>query len=218
MVFFNREHAGELLAAKLERYKSCNGVVLGVPRGGVPVACRVAAALHLPLDLVMVKKIGHPLQPEYAIGAVSLTERILVPHSEVSDDYIEERTAAIRQKMKAQYRSFRGDSVSVDLKGKTVIVVDDGIATGNTLMAAIQMLRKQEPAAIIVAAPVSSSSAQYKLQQVADAVEIVSVPAHFSGVGQWYEEFQQLTDEDVRAEILKFNTGQSTNTGQSNNT
>lgn len=218
MVFFNREHAGELLAAKLKQYKSCNGVVLGVPRGGVPVACRVAAALHLPLDLVMVKKIGHPLQPEYAIGAVSLTERILVPHSEVSDDYIEERTAAIRQKMKAQYRSFRGDSVSVDLKGKTVIVVDDGIATGNTLMAAIQMLRKQEPAAIIVAAPVSSSSAQYKLQQVADAVEIVSVPAHFSGVGQWYEEFQQLTDEDVRAEILKFNTGQSTNTGQSNNT
>lgn len=218
MVFFNREHAGELLAAKLKQYKSCNGVVLGVPRGGVPVACRVAAALHLPLDLVMVKKIGHPLQPEYAIGAVSLTERILVPHSEVSDDYIEERTAAIRQKMKAQYRSFRGDSVSVDLKGKTVIVVDDGIATGNTLMAAVQMLRKQEPAAIIVAAPVSSSSAQYKLQQVADAVEIVSVPAHFSGVGQWYEEFQQLTDEDVRAEILKFNTGQSTNTGQSNNT
>lgn len=207
MIFSNRTEAGRLLARKLKKYAGSDAVVLGVPRGGLPVAGAVAAELGLPLDVVMVKKIGHPHQPEYAIGAVSLSDRIIVPHDEVSDEYIEERTAAIRQKMVAQYQYWRGDKPAPSLAAKIVIVVDDGIATGNTLMVAVQLLRKKMPAKIVIAAPVSSAQAASQLAEMADELVTVFIPPQFRGVGAWYEQFEQLSDEDVRQYLAAFEKG-----------
>jgi predicted phosphoribosyltransferase len=171
--------------------------VLAVPRGGVPIAYVVAKELGFPLDIVLTKKIGHPLNSEYAIGAVSLTDRFIVPHEEVPDEYIERQTAVIREKLKTMYKKYRGEKEPEPVKGKTVIVIDDGIATGNTLMATVKMLRKGEPSKMVVAVPVASSSAVEKLSKEADEIVCLLVPELFYGVGAFYEVFDQVSDEEV---------------------
>ena len=198
------------MAEKLKKYQGQAGVILAVPRGGVPVAYAVAKELGLPLDLVLTKKIGHPMNREYAIGAVSLTDSFVIPHRGVSQFYIDREIKTIRERLKEMYRKFMGDKEPESLAGKTIIVIDDGIATGNTLMGTINMLRKDRPSKIVIAVPVASESAVQKLSEVADELVVVSIPEEFYGVGAFYENFEQVSDEEViyyldkwRREIMK---------------
>lgn len=196
-MFRDRIEAGLLLASKLKKYQNDPGVILAVPRGGVPVAYAVAKELGFPLEVILTKKIGHPMNPEYAIGAASMHDYIVVPHDNVSQDYIDNEVVKIRRKLKEMYVKFMGDKDPEDLKGKTVIVVDDGVATGNTLLGTVDMLRKSDPSKIIVAVPVAPASAVNKLNQVVDEVIVVLVPENFYGVGSFYEDFEQVSDEEV---------------------
>lgn len=190
--------AGLMLAARLQKYKDKAGVILAVPRGGVPVAYAVAKELGLPVQLILTKKIGHPLNKEYAIGAAGLSDYFVIPHDNVTDDYIEEELTRIRTRLREMQKLFMGNKVPLSLEGKTVIVVDDGIATGNTLLGTINLLRKSKPGKIVIGVPVASGKAIEKLSEVADEVVAVLVPDEFYGVGAFYEDFQQVTDEEVK--------------------
>jgi putative phosphoribosyl transferase len=196
-MYADRIEAGLILAERLKKYAGETGIIMAVPRGGVPLGYIIARELHLPLELLLSKKIGHPNNPEYAIGAVSLTDRVLIPHAGVSDAYIESETTRLRQKLRENYIKFMGDKNSSNLENKILIVVDDGIATGNTLMSTIQMLRNSKPAKIIVAAPVAPQSAVNKLSKVVDELVIPLIPKEFYGVGSFYEDFTQVSDDDV---------------------
>ncbi len=190
--------AGLMLAARLQKYKDKAGVILAVPRGGVPVAYAVAKELGLPVQLILTKKIGHPLNKEYAIGAAGLSDYFVIPHDNVTDDYIEEELTRIRTRLREMQKLFMGNKVPLSLEGKTVIVVDDGIATGNTLLGTINLLRKSKPGKIVIGVPVASGKAVEKLSKVADEIVSVLVPDEFYGVGAFYEDFQQVTDEEVK--------------------
>ena len=197
MYFRDRTEAGLLLAEKLKKYKRQPGVVLAVPRGGVPVAYEVAKQLELPLELILTKKIGHPMNKEYAIGAASLTDYFVIPHEQVSDAYIHEETGRIRRKLREMYIKFMGDREPEPLAGKTVIVIDDGIATGNTLLGTIQVLRKSNPGRVVIAVPVASPQAVEKLSRQVDEMIVLYAPEAFSGVGAFYEDFSQVSDQEV---------------------
>jgi putative phosphoribosyl transferase len=196
-MFQDRLEAGILLAAKLRKYKAEPGIVLAVPRGGIPVAYAVAKELGFPIDIILTKKIGHPLNKEYAIGAASLTDYFVVPHDNITVDYVEEEVKNIRKRLREMYTKFMGDRDPISLQGKTVLVIDDGIATGNTLLGTINMLRKSQPRKIVIAAPVASASSIQKLSLEVDEVITVLVPEEFYGVGSFYEDFDQVTDEEV---------------------
>ena len=196
-MFRDRIDAGLFLAERLKKFKGDPGVVLAVPRGGVPVAYSVARELNFPLDLILTKKIGHPRNEEYAIGAASLSDYFVIPHANVSDDYILQEVERIRTRLKEMYKKFMGDREPENLKGKTVIVVDDGIATGNTILATVNVLRKSEPAKIVIAAPVASKTAVQKLSKEVDEVIAVMIPHEFYGVGAFYHNFTQVGDEKV---------------------
>jgi len=196
-MFRDRIEAGLLLAAKLKKYQGDPGVILAVPRGGVPVAYAVAKELGFPLEVILTKKIGHPLNKEYAIGAVSLTDEFIIPHPEASQEYINDEIERIRKKLKEMYQKFMGNKEPENLGGKTVIVIDDGIATGNTLLGTINMLKKNKPGKIVIAVPVASVKAIQKLGKEVDEIISVLVPKHFFGVGAFYEDFEQVSDEEV---------------------
>jgi predicted phosphoribosyltransferase len=196
-MFRNRTEAGMLLALRLQKYQNDPGVILAVPRGGVPVAYEVAKELGFPLEVILTKKIGHPMNPEYAIGAASLSDYFVVPHDIVSQDYIDNEVLKIRKKLKEMYVKFMGNKEPEDLKGKTVIVIDDGVATGNTLLSTIDVIRKSDPAKIVIAVPVAPESAVSKLSKAVDDVVVVMIPESFYGVGSFYEDFEQVNDEEV---------------------
>ena len=196
-MFRDRIEAGTLLAAKLKKYKNTSGIVLAVPRGGVPVAFAVAKELGFPVEVVLTKKIGHPMNKEYAIGAASLTDYFVIPHENVSEKYIQEELKLIRANLKKMYARFMGDIEPTDIKGKTVIVIDDGIATGNTLLGTVHVLRKGKPGKIVIGVPVASKSAMRKLSTEVDEVVAVMVPDEFHGVGAFYEDFGQVSDEEA---------------------
>lgn len=204
-MFRNRIEAGLLLAAKLKKYKNAKGIVLAVPRGGVPVAYIVARELDLPIEVVLTKKIGHPINKEYAIGAASLTDYFIVPHENVSEEYIQKELKQVRSRLKEMQQTFMGDKQPESLKGKTIIVIDDGIATGNTLMGTINVLRKSDPAKIVIAVPVASRNAVQKLSKEVDEVVSVIIPEEFHGVGAFYEDFEQVSDEEVMVYLGKLN-------------
>ncbi|HVX48814.1 MAG TPA: phosphoribosyltransferase family protein [Chitinophagaceae bacterium] len=204
-MFRNREDAGAALAAKLVKYKGSGGLILAVPRGGIPVAYAVAKRLSLPVEIVLTKKIGHPLNKEYAIGAASLNDYFVVPHEMVTDEYIVNEVEKIRSRLKQMYKQYMGDKQPCDVAGQTVIVIDDGMATGNTLMATINVLRKGKPAKIVVAVPVASQSAVSRLNGQVNEVIAALVPQHFEGVGAYYENFEQVTDEEAQAYLRKLN-------------
>ena len=196
-MFPNRLEAGLLLAAKLIKYKNDPGIVLAVPRGGVPVAYAVATELGFPAEVILTKKIGHPFNKEYAIGAASLTDYFIETHQDVSEEYIQDELRTIRNRLKEMQIRFMGNIAPTHLKGKTVIVIDDGIATGNTMMATVNFLRKSHPGKIIIAVPVASKMAVQKLAAVADEVVVILVPDEFYGVGRFYKDFEQVSDEEV---------------------
>lgn len=198
--FLNRTEAAKGLAVELQRLHLTNGVVLAIPRGGVPVGFEIAKALHLPLDIFLSKKIGYPDNPEYAIGSVTLDSMALTADApEVGPEYIREQTELIRQNLQARYKKFRGNQPPLDVRGKTVILTDDGVATGNTLFAAITALRKQNPEKIIVAVPVAPPDTAEKLGGVADVLICLMTPDDFHAVGQYYQDFQQVDDDEVLA-------------------
>jgi len=203
-MFRDRIEAGRLLAAKLRKYKNDAGIILAVPRGGVPVAYAVASELGFPIEIILTKKIGHPVNKEYAIGAASLTDYFVVPHENVTQEYIERELRSIRARLKEMYVRFMGDSVPENLKGKTVLLIDDGIATGNTLMGTINVLRKSKPGKIVIGVPVASRSAAQKLSKEVDEVITVVIPDKFHGVGAFYEDFEQVTDDEVMFYFDKF--------------
>lgn len=186
-----------MLAEKLKKYRNKEGLILAVPRGGVPVAYAVARELGFPVDIVLTKKIGHPINKEYAIGAASLTDYFVIPHEYVSDEYIHSEVEKIRRKLKEMYSTFMGNKEPENQEGKTIIVIDDGIATGNTLLGTVNVLRKGKPGKIIIGVPVASAEAVEKLSKEVDEVVAVLVPDVFYGVGAFYEDFEQVSDEEV---------------------
>ncbi len=200
-MFLNREEAGNLLADKLINYSNNkDAVIVAIPRGGVPVGAIIAKRLNLPLEIVLSKKIGHPFNREYAIGAVTLKSRILsdsVPG--ISKRYIEEETAKIRKILEQRYQTYYGKQTPLNLKNKDVIIIDDGVATGNTLISSVQLIELQQPSSIIVALPVAPPNALKKIKKL-DAVSIticLSTPLNFQAVGQFYEDFNQVNDQEV---------------------
>jgi predicted phosphoribosyltransferase len=206
MLFRDRTHAGQLLAAHLLPFADRGDVVvLALPRGGVPVASEVAAVLHAPLDVIVARKLGLPGQPEFAIGAVAGDVAIL--NQEIVDylDLDAGDIAAIARRESAEIeRRSRVYRVRppVELKGRSVIIVDDGLATGNTMRAAVGAVRKQLPGRVIVAVPVAAASTCEQLRADADDVICLRTPAPFRSVGQWYANFRQVTDDEVRALLL----------------
>jgi predicted phosphoribosyltransferase len=203
MIFKNRDEAGKLLAKKLVSYKGTNTVILAIPRGGVPVGSIIAKQLHLPLEIELSKKIGHPINPEFAIGSVTLHGVTIDPRLKgVSEEYIQERSKKIAEELNKKRVLFMGSQEPIDLKGKMVILVDDGVATGNTLMASIHTIKKRKPKKIIVAIPVSPKNTALQLEELVDEFICLQIPSDFHGVGQFYDDFTQVSNEKV-IELLK---------------
>lgn len=206
MRFRDRAEAGRLLAQKLQHFANKPGVlVLALPRGGVPVAAEVARALGVPLDLFLVRKLGTPGQKELAMGAIA-TGGVRVLNNEVIRlmRIREEEVATVsteeQREMERRERLYRGERPAAVVKGQTLILVDDGLATGSTMHAAVAALRKQQPARIVVAIPVAPPSTLGEFAVDADEVVCVLAPDEpFHGVGRWYRDFSQTTDEQVRA-------------------
>lgn len=202
-MFKDRHEAGKLLAEKLSEYKNTNTIIFAVPRGGVVVAYEVASKLNVPLDLAIPRKIGAPKQPELAIGAVAqdgttVLDNQLVRQLGVSRDYIEEEARQQIEEIERRLKKYRGDLKQYpNIKNKNVILIDDGIATGATIKAAILSLRKQEPASIIIAIPVGPADTIDSLREEADKVICLETPQTFYAIGQFYQDFTQTTDEEV---------------------
>jgi putative phosphoribosyl transferase len=203
-MFKDRIEAGNLLAAQLSAYKSDQGVVLAVPKGGVPLAYVVAKELGFSMELVFTKKIGHPNNKEYAIGAASLSDYFVVPHYDVSEEYIQDELKVVREKLQRMQDKFMADHKPENLNGKTVIIVDDGMATGNTVLSTISLIKKSKPAKIIVAVPVASRSAVQLVSKEADEVIALKTPPDFSGVGVYYENFNDVSEQEVLLYLEKF--------------
>lgn len=203
MRFANRFHAGKALAEHLLHFENdLNALVLGLPRGGVPVAFEVAERLNLPLDVFLVRKIGVPFRRELAMGAVSIGNIQLFNH-ELIDQLsigardIEEATAREAEELNRQDELFRHGRRAPTIKGKTVILVDDGLATGSTMAVAIKALRLQNPLRIVAAVPVGAAASCRSLAADADEVICAVHPEHFIAVGTWYEDFSPTSDEEV---------------------
>jgi putative phosphoribosyl transferase len=201
----DRKEAATLLSAKLEKYQSSDAVILAVPRGGVPIGYEISKNLHLPLDIILSKKIGHPLNKEFAIGAVSLDSSFIDEHPDISAAYIENEIKKLRASLLEKYNLYMGDRKPTDVKGKIVILVDDGIATGNTLLACIAMLRKSKPKKIVVAVPVVPFDTVGAIQQKADEFVYLIASKNFRGVGGFYEDFEQVNDDEVIRMLLVAN-------------
>jgi putative phosphoribosyl transferase len=205
MYFINRKDAASQLIPLLEKYKNEDVVVLAVPRGGVPIAYYIAKKYNFPLDLLMTKKIGHPFNPEFAIGAVSNEGHLVDETQNVPAGYIEEKVSSIRKNLMEKYEQLMGSKQPLNLKNKTVIIVDDGIATGYTILSSIKMLRKQEPKKIIIAVPVAPPETSKTIKKEVDDFICPYMPQPFFGVGQHYGDFSQVTDEEVIAFLKELN-------------
>lgn len=203
MRFQNRTEAGQLLAEKLAAYANRPDVlVLGLPRGGVPVAFEVAKALNVPLDICLVRKLGVPEQPELAMGAIA-TGGVMVLNDNaiqwqgISKEAIDTVAATEQQELERRDRIYRGDRPIPDVSQRTIILIDDGIATGSTLRAAIATLRQQQAECIVVAVPVAPSSTCNELKAEVDKVVCLITPESLCSISLWYEDFSQTTDEEV---------------------
>jgi putative phosphoribosyl transferase len=204
LTFKNRTEAGKKLAARLLEYRSQQPLVLALPRGGVPVAYEVAAALDAPLDVIVVRKLGAPGQPELGIGAVvdgdhpqSVLNEDVMSLLHVSDSYLQREVAVELQEIRRRQERYRGGQPPAPIEGHTVIVVDDGIATGGSVRAALRGVRRAQPQRLVLAVPVAPPETIAALQSEADAIVCLSTPEFFHAVGQFYANFTQTTDEEV---------------------
>jgi erythromycin esterase-like protein/predicted phosphoribosyltransferase len=203
--FRDRKHAGQVLAERLRGYAGRDDViVLGLPRGGVPVAYEIARALDAPLDVFLVRKLGVPGHEEMALGAIAtggvrVLNKGLIESLGVPLEWIEAIDARERQELHRRERVYRGDRPPPDVAGRTVILVDDGLATGSTMLAAVHAVRADEPARVVVAVPVADPEVCEALRDVADEVVCALTPQPLRAVGAWYEDFSQTTDDEVRA-------------------
>lgn len=206
--FRDRMEGGRLLAQRLTQYANReDAIVLALPRGGVPVGFEVARALHAPLDVFVVRKLGVPGHEELAMGAIAsggvlvlepeVVEQLAIPSYVISEVAAREQRELLRRE-----REYRDDRPEPDLRGRTAILVDDGLATGSTMRAAVKALRKRQPAKIVVAVPVAAPSSCAELAPEVDEIVCARAPEDFRAVGEWYEEFGQTTDEEVR-ELLQ---------------
>jgi putative phosphoribosyl transferase len=204
--FQDRAEAGRLLGAELATRKlAANTVVLALLRGGLPVGVEVAEALKAPLDIVVVRKIGVPWQPELAMGAIAGGTRVLnhrlIRALRISSDEVEAVVARESKEMDRRERLYRGGLPAPNLQGRSVVLVDDGLATGSTMVAAARHVRSVQPDKLIIAVPVASSRACSRLRGEADECVCLALPEPFFGVGEWYVDFPQVSDAEVR-EIL----------------
>ena len=210
--FHDRKDAGQQLAGRLSKYANrADVVVLGLPRGGVPVAYEVARQLRAPLEVFVVRKLGVPGHEELAMGAIaSGGVRVLnggvIESLQIPDDVIEGVAKREQLELERRERSYRDDRPAPAVQGRTVIVVDDGIATGSTMSAAIEALRQLEVAAVVVATPTAALSTAQRLRPEVDEFVAVMTPADFSSVGEWYKDFAQTSDEEVRALLAQPST------------
>ena len=202
-LFRDRVEAGQLLAAELTEYAHRKDViVLGLPRGGLPVAFEVAKKLHAPLDVFVVRKLGVPGHRELAMGAIAtggvrvLNEEVVMSIG-ISQKTIDAVAAEELKELKRRELAYRGHGASPEIREKTVILVDDGIATGSTMRAAVQALLKQRPARLVVAVPTAAPSSYAELKRQVDEMIALMTPPDFYAVGQWYEDFGQTTDAEV---------------------
>jgi predicted phosphoribosyltransferase len=202
MLFKDRIQAGQKLAEKLLEYKDKNVIILAIPRGGVVVAYEIAKVLNAPLDLIIPRKIGAPYQPELAIGAVTQDGTIILNEDIISylpipENYIEAEAERQKKEIERRLIKYRGSAIEPKLENKIVIIVDDGIATGATMLAAIASIRKKKPLKIIAAVPVAPPESLEKIKEYADEIVCLQTPEPFFAIGQFYERFEQLEDEEV---------------------
>lgn len=207
--FRNRYEAGKILADQLKSYaKRSDVIVLALPRGGVPVAFEIAKALLVPLDLFIVRKIGVPEQEELAMGALAMGgltvfNEELIRDLGISKQAIEKVIQMEERELRRRETAYRGDEPYPTLTGKTIILVDDGIATGASMRAAVSAIRQLNPASIIMAVPVVEVNTYEKMAKIVDKVVCPLKPEFFYAVGQWYDDFTQTTDEEVRELLVK---------------
>ncbi len=200
-MFADRYDAGIRLASALSRYRDRSDVVvIGIPRGGVAVASEVSKALGAPLEVVVIKKLGYPGNPELALGAASpdafyLNEELA---ASVSRSYIDEEVKAKQREARERISMLRGSRKPVNLVGKTVIIVDDGVATGASMMMAVRVLRNRNPASIVVAVPVAPPDTVRELKAIANEVIALMQPSDFNAIGQFYGDFTQVSDEEAK--------------------
>ena len=203
MIFANRAEAGRSLAWRLEKYADRDDiVVLAIPRGGVPVAFEVARALRAPLDVFLLRKLGVPGQEELALGAIAsggvrVLDRQILRSLSISAGEIESITAQAQRELKRRETAYRGDEPPVSVAGKIAILVDDGVATGASLLAGTRALRQLRPAKIVVAVPVAPAPVYDRLAYEVDEMVCVATPEPFGAVGQFYDDFSQVDDEEV---------------------
>jgi len=218
MRFHNRTHAGQLLAAQLSAFAHQPDLrVLALPRGGVPVAFEIARALHAPLDVWVVRKIGAPEIPEFALGAVApggieIIDEASVLHTRTTAEQLRSILDRERAELERREQAYRCDRPPIDVAGCTAILVDDGLATGATMRAAIAALRLRGPARIVAAVPVAAPSVCQSLSPEADQVVCLLTPAWLESVGQWYEDFAQTTDAEV-CDLLRRAAGSTARPG-----
>lgn len=204
----DRVAAGRTLAGLLEAYRNQpDAIVLALPRGGVPVAWEIARELALPLDLMLVRKLGMPGHEEYAMGAIAsggvrVLNQEALGFGRVSESSLEAVTARERRELERRDRLYRGERPQPELRDRQVLLVDDGLATGSTMRAAVQAVRQQAPARIVLVAPVASTEAIASLRPLVDEVVCPLVPDWLSSIGEWYRHFGQTGDEEVR-ELLR---------------
>lgn len=212
MLFLNRKHAGKLLAEKLAAmpFEKTNTIILAIPRGGVPIGYEVAKALNLPLDIILVKKLGAPHYSELAVGSVSEDNEVfynqhLLKELMIDSSSIDHQKELVLIKLQEIGSALRAGSTPLILKDKNVIVVDDGITTGSTMEVVIKVLKKRLVRNITIAAPVSSSDSVEKLNKQVDRVVVLNTPNPIYSVGEWYGDFSQVETDEV-VELLKKNS------------
>jgi putative phosphoribosyl transferase len=203
MTFKNRQDAGKQLSEKLAQYKNnSNTIVLGLPRGGVVVAFEIAQALHLPMDIIVPRKIGAPGNPELAIGAITedgegiFDERMILDYG-VSQDYLTKEIQKEKQEALRRLKLYRGTRSPLHLKNKIALLVDDGIATGATMRAAIKSAKAKDASKIIVAIPTAANDSLEKIKKEADEVLCLDAPPLFFAIGEFYQDFPQIEDKEV---------------------